>query len=82
MKAEATMTISKLEKRKVNGNKTYRHNFTEILLKVALNTITLPNFIVCGLTQLELKPMIYCTRREHADQFITDVVHKVDIIYQ
>ena len=28
-------------------NKTYRHDITEILLKVALNTITLTHFVMC-----------------------------------
>jgi hypothetical protein len=30
----------------VNVNKTDRHNITEILLKVALNTITLSPFLI------------------------------------
>jgi hypothetical protein len=32
------------------------------------------NFIVFGLTQLGLEPMIYCTRGEHANHYATNVV--------
>jgi hypothetical protein len=41
-------------------NKSDHHNISEILLKMALNNLALTQFIVLGLTQLELEPTIYC----------------------
>ena len=32
------------------------------------------NFVVCGLTQHRLEPMIYRTRCEHASYYTTDAV--------
>jgi hypothetical protein len=51
-----------------------RHDKTEILLKVALNTIQQAKTML-GLTRSRLEPTIYCNQGEHAIPYTTDSVH-------
>jgi hypothetical protein len=42
---------------------------SEILLKMGLNNLAPTQFIVLGLIQLELEPMIYCIHGRHANHY-------------